>query len=183
MAIGVPRAELPCWDDIQILTAQLATRPLPQDAEVGTELVIGPRAKRPLKLDIPLFVSDMSFGSLSREAKLALARGSAKTGVGGYLPGRKVTEEIAKVRGIEPGQDAVSPPAFTDLVTPEDFIKALALGADGIAIANSAIQAVGCVAARMCLTNRCPSGIATQDPELRKRLDVDEGTARLWRDS
>ena len=332
VAMGVPRAELPRWDDIQILTAQLATRPLPEDAEVGTELVIGPRAKRPLRLAIPLFVSDMSFGSLSREAKLALAKGSrkagtgicsgeggmmpeereanpnylyelasakfgydeslpekigalhfkggqaAKTGTGGHLPGRKVTEEIAKVRGLKAGQDAISPPAFPDLVTPgdfrrfadrvrevsggipvgfklsanhieadidfaleagadylimdgrggatgaaprlfrdhisvptipalvrarrhldergaddvtliitgglrlpEDFIKAMALGADGIAIANSAIQAVGCVAARMCHTNQCPSGVATQDPELRGRLDVDEGAARLAR--
>ncbi|OOG23420.1 glutamate synthase [Thioalkalivibrio denitrificans] len=332
VAMGVPRAELPRWDDIQILTAQLANRPLPEDAEVGTELVIGPRAKRPLRLDIPLFVSDMSFGSLSREAKLALARGSAeagtgicsgeggmmpeerdanprylyelasarfgyeesllekigalhfkggqaaKTGTGGHLPGRKVTEEIAKVRGLKAGQDAVSPPTFTDLVTPgdfrefadrvreltdgipigfklsanhieadidfaleagadyiildgrggatgaaprlfrdhisvptipalvrarrhldargaegvtliitgglrlpEDFIKALALGADGIAIANSAIQAVGCIAARMCHTNQCPSGVATQDPKLRKRLDVEAGAERLAR--
>jgi methylamine---glutamate N-methyltransferase subunit C len=332
VAMGVPRTELPRWDDIQILTAQLAARPLAEDAEVGTELIIGPRAERPLRLDIPLFVSDMSFGSLSREAKLALARGSAgagtaicsgeggmmpeereanprylyelasakfgyhdsllerigalhfkggqaaKTGTGGHLPGRKVTEEIAKVRGLKAGQDAVSPPAFTDLITPEDFrrfadrvrertggipigfklsanhieadidfalkasadyiildgrggatgaaprlfrdhisvptipalvrarrhldareagdvtliitgglrlpedfIKALALGADGIALANSAIQAVGCVAARMCHTNQCPSGVATQDPELRKRLDVDEGAERLAR--
>lgn len=39
---------------------------------------------------------------------------------------------------------------------PSDFIKALSLGTDGVAIANSAIQAVGCVAARMCNTNQCP---------------------------
>ncbi|HEV57691.1 MAG TPA: glutamate synthase [Phycisphaerales bacterium] len=332
VAMGVPRADLPSWNDIQILTAQLASRPLAEDAPVGTELVIGPRADRPLKLDIPLFVSDMSFGSLSEEAKLALARGAAqagtgicsgeggmlpaeqaanerylyelasarfgydesllekvralhfkggqaaKTGTGGHLPGRKVTEAIAKVRGLKAGQDAISPPVFPDLVTPddfhrfadrvrertggipvgfklsanhieadidfaleasadyiildgrgggtgaaprlfrdhisvpsipalvrarrhldergaadvtliitgslrlpEDFIKALALGADGIALANSAIQAVGCVAARICHTNRCPSGVATQDPELRRRLDVDEGAARLTR--
>jgi len=38
---------------------------------------------------------------------------------------------------------------------PGDFIKALALGADGIALANSAIQAIGCVAARICHTNKC----------------------------
>jgi glutamate synthase domain-containing protein 2 len=62
---------------------------------------------------------------------------------------------------------------------PEDFIKALAMGADGIALANAAIQAVGCVAARICHTNNCPSGVATQKPELRKRLNVDEGAQRL----
>jgi len=64
---------------------------------------------------------------------------------------------------------------------PEDFIKALALGADGVALANSAIQAIGCVAARICHTNNCPSGVATQRPELRKRLDVDTGAERLAR--
>lgn len=64
---------------------------------------------------------------------------------------------------------------------PEDFVKALALGADAVAIANSAIQAVGCVAARMCNTNNCPAGVATQKPELRARLNVDESAARLAR--
>ncbi|MEM7249731.1 MAG: glutamate synthase-related protein, partial [Acidobacteriota bacterium] len=91
-AMGVPRAELPKWDDLQLLTAQLATKPLLDDAEVGTELVIGPNAKKPLRLERPLFVSDMSFGALSEEAKVALARGAelAGTGIcsgeGGMLP-------------------------------------------------------------------------------------------------
>jgi glutamate synthase domain-containing protein 2 len=67
------------------------------------------------------------------------------------------------------------------LRVPADFIKALALGADGIAIANSAIQAVGCIAARICNTNNCPSGIATQQPELRRRLNVDVSARRLAR--
>lgn len=330
VAMGVPRADLPHFDDLQLLTAQLATRPLPEDATVGTELVIGPRANKPLRLDIPLFVSDMSFGALSQEAKVTLARGAelagtgicsgeggslpeerqantkylyelasakfgwdwdlvehvqafhfkggqgAKTGTGGHLPAAKVTEKIAEVRGLEVGQDAISPPTFDSPATvsefrrfgdqvrersggipigfklsaqhieadldfaldagadyvildgrggatgaapaifrdhisvptipalrrarahldkrsgrevtliitgglrmPEDFVKAMALGADGVAVANSAIQAIGCVAARMCNTNNCPSGIATQKPDLRKRLDTDAGPQRL----
>jgi len=65
------------------------------------------------------------------------------------------------------------------LRVPSDFIKALCLGADGIAIANSAIQAVGCVAARMCHTNNCPAGVATQKPELRAKLKVDESAKQL----
>src|SRR5690625_2648660 len=65
------------------------------------------------------------------------------------------------------------------LRTPMDFAKALALGADGIALANSAIQAIGCIGARICHTNLCPSGIATQDPSLRKRLDIDVAADRL----
>lgn len=333
VAMGVPRDRLPAWDGLQLLAAQLATRPLDEDADVGTSLVIGPEAKRPLELAIPLLVSDMSFGALSREAKIALARGAeragtgicsgeggmldaeqaensrylfelgpaqfgysdevldqiqafhfkagqaAKTGLGGVLPGSKVSDEIARVRGIEAGQDAHSPAAHADLQspddfrrfadavrektggvpigfklsanhieadlafaleagadylildgrgggtgaapallrdhisvptipalararrfldangatgrvtllvtgglrTPADFVKALALGADGIALANSTIQAVGCVSARMCHTNQCPSGVATQDPKLRSRLDPQEGSERLAR--
>lgn len=332
VAMGVPQRELPKWDDIQILPAQFATKPLMEDVDVGTEFVVGPNAKKPLILDIPLFVSDMSFGALSEESKIALARGAqlsgtgicsgeggmlpeeqqsnsryfyelasamfgyseeqlskvqafhfkggqgAKTGTGGHLPGSKVTEKIAQVRGLKKGQDAISPPTFEQLATPddyrkfsdrvreitggipigfkmsanhieadidfaltagadyiildgrgggtgaapelfrnhisvptipalararshldklgrkdvtliitgglrvpEDFIKAMALGADGIALSNSALQAIGCVAARMCNTNNCPSGIATQKPELREKLDIDEASMRLNR--
>jgi len=330
-AMGVPRHTLPNWDDLQIMVAQLAARPLMDDDPVGTELVIGPEARKPLTLSMPLFVSDMSFGALSEEAKVALAQGAelagtgicsgeggmlpeeqaansryfyelasakfgfreellervqafhfkggqgAKTGTGGHLPGSKVTARIAEVRGLAVGEPAVSPPAFKDLVSvedfrrfgdrvreisggipigfklsanhverdvqfaldagadyvildgrgggtgaapvifrdhisvptipalararrhldaqgasgrvtlivtgglrlPADFVKALALGADGVAIANSAMQAIGCVAARICNTNNCPAGIATQKPELRKRLDVQASAARL----
>ena len=91
-SMGVPRKDLPHWDDIQIMVAQMATKPLLDDVAVGTGLVIGPQAERPLHLDIPLFVSDMSFGALSEEAKVALATGAelAGTGIcsgeGGMLP-------------------------------------------------------------------------------------------------
>ncbi|HSH30064.1 MAG TPA: glutamate synthase-related protein [Thiohalobacter sp.] len=332
-AMGVQRARLPAWDDIQIMVAQLQRRPLAEDAGVTTELVIGPESRKPLRLEIPLLVSDMSFGSLSEEAKVALATGAelagtgicsgeggmlpeeqaansryfyelasakfgyreellervqafhfkggqaAKTGTGGHLPAAKNTGRIPQVRGIPAGEPAISPPAFEDLATPKDFrrfaervreisggipvgfklsanriehdlgfaleagadyvildgrgggtgaapllfrdhisvptipalararryldqngaggrvtlivtgglrvpadfIKALALGADGIALANSAMQAIGCVGARICHTNNCPSGIATQRPELRRRLDVDHAARRLSR--
>lgn len=331
-AMGVPRKDLPHWDDIQILPAQMARKPLLDEAQVETQVVIGPRAARPLSLDIPLFVSDMSYGALSEEAKTALARGAemvgtgicsgeggmlpeeqaensryiyelasarfgwsldhvakvqafhfkggqgAKTGTGGHLPGDKVQGKIADVRGLEPGQAAISPSTFADLHTPadfkriadqvrersggipigfklsanhieddidfaleasadyiildgrgggtgaaplifrdhisvptipalararthldarsgrevtlvvtgglrvaEDFAKALALGADAVAVSNSAMQAVGCIAARMCNSNNCPVGVATQKPELRKRLDVKVGAERLAR--
>ncbi len=329
-AMGVPAPDLPAWHDIQILTGQLAVRPLADDAAVDTSLVIGPRAARPLQLDIPLFVSDMSFGALSEEAKVALARGAelagtgicsgeggmlpgeqdansryfyelasarfgwsldrvkrcqafhfkggqgAKTGTGGHLPGAKVSPPIAEVLGLEPGQDAISPARFPDLVTPDDFrevaeqvreatggipigfklsaqhierdldfalelgvdyvildgrgggtgaapeifknnisvptipalararrhldaceadgvtliitgglrtesdfVKALALGADGVAIANSAIQAIGCLGMRACHTNNCPVGIATQKKHLRQRLVIEASARRL----
>ena len=63
-----------------------------EEVVVNTELVIGPKANKPLRLDIPLFISDMSFGALSEEAKTALAKGAemAGTGIcsgeGGMLP-------------------------------------------------------------------------------------------------
>jgi|LGOV01.1.fsa_nt_gb glutamate synthase domain-containing protein 2/CDGSH-type Zn-finger protein len=331
-AMGVPRKDLPHWDDIQVLPAQMARKPLLDDVPVATSVTIGPRAAKPLQLDIPLFVSDMSYGALSEEAKIALARGAemagtgicsgeggmleeeqaensryfyelasaqfgwkpelvervqafhfkggqgAKTGTGGHLPGDKVQGKIAEVRGLELGQSAISPATFLNLHTPadfrkvadevrersggipigfklsanhieddidfaleasadyiildgrgggtgaaplifrdhisvptipafararahldaktgrevtlvvtgglrvaEDFAKALALGADAIAVSNSAMQAVGCIAARMCNSNNCPVGIATQKPELRKRLDVQTGAEKLAR--
>lgn len=330
-AMGVPRSELPQWSHLQIVTGQLATKPLLDDAAVATELVIGPRARKPLRLEIPIFVSDMSFGALSEEAKIALARGAekagtgiasgeggmlpeeqaecsryfyeyasarfgwsldkvtrvqafhfkggqgAKTGTGGHLPGAKVRGKIAAVRNLAPGSDAISPATFVDLHTPKDyrriadevrevsdgipigfklsaqhieddldfaleigvdyiildgrgggtgaapdifknnisvptipalararrhldrkreardvtliitgglrneadFAKALALGADGVAIANSALQAIGCLGMRACHTNNCPVGIATQKPHLRARLDIERSAQQL----
>ena len=91
-AMGVSRGELPMWDDIQFVTAQLHKPPHLDDMPVGTDVTIGPGAKRPLHLNIPLFVSDMSFGALSEPAKVALARSAelAGTGIcsgeGGMLP-------------------------------------------------------------------------------------------------
>lgn len=90
--MGVPRHLLPHWDDIQVMTAQMATKPLFEDIQVNIELVIGLKAKKPLTLKIPLFVSDMSFGALSEEAKVALSKGAEMAGTvicsgeGGMLP-------------------------------------------------------------------------------------------------
>lgn len=81
-AMGVPRKDLPHWDDIQVLPAQMARKPLLDDVPVTTSVTIGPRVARPLTLDIPLFVSDMSYGALSEEAKVALARGAELAGTG-----------------------------------------------------------------------------------------------------
>jgi len=331
-AMGVPRDSLPKWDDLQFVVAQLHKLPLLDDEPVGTELVIGPRANKPLQLDIPIFVSDMSFGALSEEAKVALAKGAelcgtgicsgeggmlpdeqaansryfyelasgrfgfswdklqksqafhfkggqgAKTGTGGHLPGSKVTGKIADVRGLPEGQPAISPAHFPDwtelsqyrdfaaevrdktggipvgyklsaqhiekdidaalevgvdyiildgrgggtgaaplifrdnisvptipalararrhldssdasdvtlIITgglrhPADFAKAMALGANGIAVSNAALQAIGCLGMRACHTNNCPVGIATQKQHLRDRLPVDIAAERLAR--
>lgn len=329
-AMGVDRNALPKWEDIQFLPAQLATRPLLDEETVNTKVVIGKKAKKPLTIDIPLFVSDMSFGALSREAKIALSMGAelagtgicsgeggmlpaeqennskyfyelasgkfgfswdkvmkaqafhfkggqgAKTGTGGHLPGNKVTKEIAAVRGLKEGENAISPAAFPDLKTvddfkkvaqevrertggipvgfkiaashieadidfalavgvdyiildgrgggtgsaptilrnninvptipalararrhldkvnakdvtlvitgglrvAEDFAKAMMLGADAIAVANSALQAIGCLGMRACNSNNCPVGIATQKNHLRQRLIIESSAKQL----
>jgi glutamate synthase domain-containing protein 2/rubredoxin len=60
-----------------------------------------------------------------------------------------------------------------------DFAKALALGADAVAIGTAALMAIGCQQYRICDTGRCPVGIATQDPALRVRLDVEESARWL----
>ena len=201
-SMGVDRNTLPKWEEIQFLPAQLATRPLMDHDAVSTKVTIGGKANKPLQLEIPMFVSDMSFGALSREAKIALAMGAeaagtgicsgeggmlpeeqesnsryfyelasgkfgfswdkvikaqafhfkggqgAKTGTGGHLPGHKVTEEIARVRGLKVGEDAISPAAFPDLFTVEDFQKVAAEVRDrtggipvGFKIAASHIEA------------------------------------------
>jgi len=174
-AMGVPFDQLPQWTDIQLLTAQLYKVPLLDDAPVETQVVIGPNAKKPLILERPLFVSDMSFGALSEEAKVALAKGSelagtgicsgeggmlpdeqaansryfyelasarfgysmekikqcqafhfkcgqgAKTGTGGHLPGNKVQGKIAEVRGLAEGESAISPSRFPDWENIDDY--------------------------------------------------------------
>ena len=330
-SMGVDRNTLPKWEDMQFLPAQLASRPLLDEEKVATKIIIGPNAKKPLELDIPMFVSDMSFGALSREAKISLSKGAelcgtgicsgeggmlpeeqennsryfyelasgkfgfswdkvkkaqafhfkggqgAKTGTGGHLPGNKVSAEIAEVRGLKPGETAISPAAFPDLFTAKDFAnmaeqvrketdgipvgfkiaashiekdidfalevgvdyiildgrgggtgsaptilrnninvptipalararkhldktgvkgvsliitgglrtaedicKAMMLGADGVAISNAALQAIGCLGMRACRTNNCPVGIATQKKSLRSRLIVDKSAEQLF---
>ncbi|MCO4764534.1 MAG: alpha-hydroxy-acid oxidizing protein, partial [Myxococcales bacterium] len=67
------------------------------------------------------------------------------------------------------------------LRTESDFVKAMALGADLVAISNSALQAIGCLGMRACHTNNCPVGIATQKPNLRKRLEIERSARRLQR--
>lgn len=62
---------------------------------------------------------------------------------------------------------------------PADFLKALALGADAVAVSNSAMQAIGCIAMRACHTNNCPVGIATQKPHLVNRLQIEKSARQL----
>ncbi len=65
------------------------------------------------------------------------------------------------------------------LRTPADFAKAMALGADVVAVSNSALQAIGCLGMRACHSNACPVGIATQKPNLVARLEIKKSARRL----
>jgi glutamate synthase domain-containing protein 2 len=84
--------EVISWNDILIRGAQLAKLPLNKDTEVNTQTVIGPKAGHPLVIETPIYVTHMSYGALSREIKIALAKGSAAaktamcSGEGGILP-------------------------------------------------------------------------------------------------
>lgn len=198
-----------------------------------------------------------------------------KPGMGGHLPGNKVTPEIASVRNKPVGEDIISPSKFPNLNTREDlralveelrrrsdgrpigikiaagkierdleycvfaepdfitidgrggatgaspalvrdstsmptiyalhrartyldavrsdislvitgglrvssdFAKALAMGADAVAVASSALVAAACQQYRICGTGACPVGAATQDPSLRARLSVSASAARV----
>lgn len=321
--------KMPGWDDILVLGAQLNPPPLEEHADVSLQTVIGKHAKKPMVLDMPVYISHMSFGALSRETKIALAKGSAmagtamcsgeggilpeekaaahkyifeyvpnlysvttenlttsdaieikigqgtKPGMGGHLPGSKVTPEIAAIRDKPLGEDVISPSKFPGIDTKEDlrtlvknlrdcsggrpigikiaagkiekdlahcvyaepdfitidgrggatgaspaiirdstsvptiyalyrarkyldsvqadidlvitgglrvssdFAKAVAMGADAVAIASAAMVAAACQQYRICGTGMCPVGVATQDPELRKRLHEEAAAKRV----
>ena len=167
--------KMPNWDDILILGAQLNPPPLMEHDPVSTTTVIGKHAEKPMVLDMPVYISHMSFGAMSKEMKTALAKGSAmaktamcsgeggilpeekaaaykyifeyvpnrysvtpenlstadaieikigqgtKPGMGGHLPGEKVTPEIAAIRNKPLGQDVISPSKFPDVNTKEDL--------------------------------------------------------------
>ncbi len=57
--------------------------------------------------------------------------------------------------------------------------KALALGADAVYVCTGVLIAMGCTACMQCHSGQCPKGICTQDPELRKNLDIDEAAERV----
>ena len=328
-AMGTAMA-MPNWDDILILGAQLNPAPLLDDEPVITTVVIGKNAKRPLIAENPVFVSHMSFGALSAETKVALAKGTAmsgsvqesgeggilleereaankyifeyipnkysvtdenlrnsdaieikigqgtKPGMGGHLPAEKVTPEIAAIRNKPLGQDIHSPSKFQEIKTKgdlkalvaelrdrsdgrpigikiaagrierdlefcvfaepdfitidgrgggtgaspyllreatsvptiyalhrarkyldsvgakdisliitgglrvsSDFAKAIAMGADAVAVGTGALIAAACQQYRICGSGKCPMGIATQDPELRARLKVEAAALRV----
>ena len=76
-------------------------------------------------------------------------------------------------------RDRVSLIAGGSIRSSADMIKAIALGADAVYIGTAALCALGCHLCRSCQQGKCNWGIATQNPELTKRLDPEEGARRL----
>ena len=76
-------------------------------------------------------------------------------------------------------RDSVSVIAGGSVRSAADVVKAICLGADACYIGTAALVARGCHLCRSCQTGRCNWGIATQQPELVKRLDPEEGSRRL----
>lgn len=60
-----------------------------------------------------------------------------------------------------------------------DFAKALALGADAIFVSFPLLVAMGCTYCQLCYQGRCPRGIATQNPKLRKNLNIKEAVQNI----
>lgn len=80
------------WSDILILGCGLNPMPLLESDEISLKTIIGHKAKKPLVIDTPVYVTHMSYGALSKEAKISLAKGSSMvntamcSGEGGILP-------------------------------------------------------------------------------------------------
>jgi methylamine---glutamate N-methyltransferase subunit C len=73
--------KIPSWDDLTFLPGTLTRFVIEGYREkCETKTIIGPRAKRPMELEIPVYITGMSFGALSYEAKVALARGATMAG-------------------------------------------------------------------------------------------------------
>ena len=163
------------WDDLLILGNQLNPAPLLESEDVSLKTVIGKHAQKPMVMNSPVYITHMSFGALSKSAKVSLAKGSAmvktamcsgeggilpeekanaykyifenipnmysvtdenlknsdaieikigqgtKPGMGGHLPGSKVTKEIAQIRGKKMGEDIISPSRFLNISSKEDL--------------------------------------------------------------
>ena len=162
-------------DHLIFLPAQIDSLPLGDEVEVNSKVILGKTAEQPILLQTPILNAAMSYGALSKEAKMALALGSslagtiansgeggmldeerdlaeritlqystgrfgisekrlqladmieikisqgAKPGMGGKLPGAKVTAEIAAVRQIPQGEMAQSPALHPDIKNAKDI--------------------------------------------------------------
>ncbi len=78
-------------------------------------------------------------------------------------------------------RDEVKIGAAGKIITAFDIARAFALGADWCNSARGFMFAIGCIQAQACHTNKCPVGIATQDPSRKKAIDVGDKSDRVAR--
>jgi glutamate synthase domain-containing protein 2 len=98
--------------------------------------------------------------------------------------GRPLTDGLITVHNALVGtglRDRIRIGASGKVATGMDIVKRLAQGADYTNSARAMMMAAGCIQARLCHTNRCPVGVATQDPARGRALDVADKTERVHR--
>jgi len=98
--------------------------------------------------------------------------------------GKPLTEGLMTVHNALVGtglRERIRIGAGGKVATGMDIVKRLAQGADYTNSARAMMMAAGCIQARMCHTNHCPVGVATQDPRRARALDVAEKTERVRR--
>ena len=96
--------------------------------------------------------------------------------------GMPLTEGLMTVHSALVGtglRDQITLGASGKVATASDLIKRLIQGADFTNSARSMMMAVGCIQAQACHTNKCPVGVATQDPRRARALDVPDKTQRV----
>ncbi len=224
--------KFPDFSQVLFRGSQLATMPENEDIPVNLKTVLGKNAKKPLELDLPFYVSHMSYGAISKEAKIALSKGATlvgtamcsgeggmlkesrqhatkyiyelgtadfshddeimkqadaieikigqgvKPGLGGHLPSHKVTKEIAEIRNLSQGEDAISPGRFhgidetKDLINLVKHIRNITNGVPvGIKIATGHLEediAIAFMANPDFLTIDCRGGSTGSSPKILK---------------
>ena len=144
--------------------------------------------------EIPIFVK-IAAGRVREDVKIAVKTGvdgivvdGAEAGTGaapvvasGHLGIPTLPAVVQAVRALEEMgvKDEVSLVVSGGIKDGADVAKALALGANAVAIGTGAMVAMGCAVCLRCHEGRCAYGIGTQDPELRQRLDIDAAAERV----
>jgi len=144
--------------------------------------------------EIPIFVK-IAAGRVKEDVKIAAKTGADGIVVDGSEGGTGAAPVVASahlgiptlpalvqaVRALEEMglKDEISLVVSGGIRDGSDVVKALALGADAVAIGTGAMIAMGCVVCLRCHEGKCAFGIGTQDPERRKKLDIDDAAQKI----